>query len=65
MHVIIGGDYKRVLHSKDTTARFHTSRALKEIERGMALTDTWAQNPTQPTHPRYSTLLPQDSIIYK
>jgi hypothetical protein len=37
-NVIIGDEFNRELHH-DTTGRFHTSSALKEIVRGMALTD--------------------------
>jgi exonuclease III len=44
-HILLAGDFNCVLHPNDTTGHYHTSRALTEIVRGMALTDAWTQNP--------------------
>jgi len=44
-NVILGGDFNCVLHPVDKTGRFLTSRALMEIVRGLALVDTWTQDP--------------------
>ena len=64
-NVIISGDFNCALHPNDTTERFHTSRALKEIVCGMAITDAWAQNTIQPTYTHYSPLQPPDSTVSK
>ena len=62
-HVIFGGDFNCVLHPKDTTGRFHTSSALMEIVRGIALTNAWTQNPTHPVYTHYSPT--SASTIYR
>ena len=47
--MLIGGDFNCVLQPADTTGPFTTSRALSEIIRGLALVDTWNQDPLRPT----------------
>jgi exonuclease III len=52
---IIGGNFNSVLQPADTTGHFNTSRALKEIVSGLALQDTWEQNPSQPMYTYHSS----------
>ena len=52
--LLIGGDFNCILQPADTTGPFTTSRALAELTRGLALTDTWNQNPSRPTYTHYS-----------
>jgi exonuclease III len=42
--VHLGGNFKCVLHTNDTTGPFTTSRALPEVVRGLELSDTWSQD---------------------
>ena len=42
------------MHPADTTGPFQNSRALTEIVRVHALTDTWNQYPLRPTYTHYS-----------
>ena len=53
-NVILGGDFNCVLQPVDTTGPFLTSRALMEIVRGLALADTWTQDPLRPRYTHYS-----------
>ena len=53
-NVILGGDLNCVMHPVDTTGPFLTSRALMEIVRGLALADTWTQDPLRPRYTHYS-----------
>jgi exonuclease III len=53
--LIILGDLNCVLNPADTTGHFQPSRALKEIVSGLALQDTWNQNPSRPTYPYHSS----------
>jgi len=53
-HTLIGGDFNCILHPADTTGPFQTSQALTEIVRGLALTDTWNQDPLRPTCTHHS-----------
>ena len=52
--MILGGDFNCVLHPVDTTGPFLTIRALMEIVRGLALGDTWTQDPLRPNYTHYS-----------
>jgi hypothetical protein len=53
-HILLAGDFNCVLQPNDTTGHYNTSRALQEIVRGMALKDTWIQNPQRPSYTHYS-----------
>ena len=52
-NVILGGDFNCVLQPVDTTGHFLTSRVLMEIVRGLALADTWTQDPLRPKYTHY------------
>jgi len=53
-HIILGGDCICLIRRIDTTGLFQTGRALTEIVQGLALTDTWCQEPQQPAYTKYS-----------
>jgi len=48
--LIIGCDFNCVLHPGETTEQFQTSRALREIIRGLELHEAWNQNPPPYIH---------------
>ena len=52
--ILLGGDFNCVLHPTDAIGPFSTSRALLEVIRGLALLDTWSQNPLRPICTHFS-----------
>jgi hypothetical protein len=55
MWKLIIGVISTVLNPADTTGHFQPSRALKEVVSGLALQDTWNQNPSRPTYTYHSS----------
>jgi len=53
-HILLGGNFNRILDASDTTGGFTYSRALAELVHGLALTDTWQGNPTRKVYTHYS-----------
>ena len=54
-HILLASDFNCVLHPNDNTGHYHTSRALTEIVRGMALTDALTQSPLRPSYTHYTS----------
>jgi len=52
--ILLGVDFNCTLHPLDSTGPIASSRTLEEIIRGLALTDTWSQDPQRPTFTHYS-----------
>jgi len=52
--ILLGGDFNCTLQTIDSTGPIVSSRALVEIIRGLALTDTWTQDPQRPAYSHYS-----------
>ena len=52
--ILLGGDFKCTLQPIDSTGQIASSRALEEIIWGLALTDTWTQDPQRPAYMHYS-----------
>ena len=46
-HILLSGDFNCILGASNTTGGFTYRRALAELVHGLALTDTWQDNPTR------------------
>jgi exonuclease III len=52
--ILLGGDLNCTLHPADSTGSPVPSRALEETIHGLALTDTWEQDPQRPVYTHYA-----------
>jgi exonuclease III len=52
--ILMGGDFNCTLHPADSTGLPAPSRALEDTIRGLALTDTWEQDPQRPVYAHYA-----------
>jgi len=48
--ILLGGDFNCTIHPADSTNLPAASRALEDTIRGLALTDTWEQDPQRPAY---------------
>jgi exonuclease III len=51
---LLGGDFNCTLHPADSTGSPAPSRTLVETIRGLALADTWEQDPQRPVYTHYA-----------
>ena len=52
-HILLVGEFSCILEASETTGGFTYSRALAELVHGLALADTWHDNPTRKVYTHY------------